>query len=132
MSALVMWPHPQLGWLGTSAMPVWLWFQLGENVAGLAWTFPQYFLISTNIFTSFYLVCVCQLLGLGDLEEDVVCAQGPPVLLICQGVGLLETVCRKISIYFYWNFIALGHAHDDDALLSCKLFTSALSDFVMS
>lgn len=66
-----------------------------------------FFLITTNIFTSFYLVCVCQLLGLGDLEEDVVCAQGPPVLLICQGVGLLETVCSKISIYFYWNFIAL-------------------------
>ena len=108
MSALVMWPHPQLGWLGTSAMPVWLWFQLGENVAGLAWTLSNiFFLITTNIFTSFYLVCVCQLLGLGDLEEDVVCAQGPPVLLICQGVGLLETVCRNISIYFYWNFIAL-------------------------
>ena len=81
-------------------------------------------------FTTFYLVCVCQLLGFGDLEEDVVCAQGPPVLLVCQGVGLLETVCSKISIYFYWNFIALWHAHDDGALLSCKLLASALSDFV--
>ena len=132
MSALVMWPHPQLGWLGTSAMPVWLWFQLGENVAGLAWRLSQYFLITKTIFTSFYLVCVRQLLGLGDLEEDVVCAQGPPVLLVCQGVGLLETVCSKISIYFYWNFIALAHAHDEGALLSCKLFVSALSDLVKS
>ena len=79
----------------------------GRESRGVGLDVNNYFPFTTIIFTSFYLVCVRQLLGLGDLEEDVVCAQGPPVLLVCQGVGLLQTVCSKISIYFYWNFIAL-------------------------